>query len=273
MKNILIFLFFIVFGWIPNSDLYAQQKEKIKILNSNSLEYSKDVGEGVRRFIGNVIFEHNNATMYCDSAYIFSNQNLIHAFSNVHVVRGDSLHLYGDFMLYSGDTDIGKVRYNVKLEDKETTLYTDSLNFNTATNVAYYFDGGEIINNENTITSIIGYYYGDDDLFFYKDSVVVTTPDYTIYTDTLKYNTITKKSYFYGPTDIISDSNYIYCENGWYSNVENIAQFNKNAFLESKEHTLKGDSLYYERNNGLGKGFNNVEIRDTVQNLILMRSA
>ncbi|NJM14433.1 MAG: hypothetical protein HC896_02785 [Bacteroidales bacterium] len=43
----------------------------------------------------------------------------------------------------------------------------------------------------------------------------------------------------------------------------------KNAYLVSKEHTLKGDSLYYERNNGYGEAFNNVQLTDTLNKIIL----
>jgi lipopolysaccharide assembly outer membrane protein LptD (OstA) len=81
------------------SVIYAQNKEKINILNSDLFVGGKGANS-VRRFLGNVAFEHKNATMYCDSAYLYSKQNLIYAYSNVHVSRGDTVHLYGDFMLY-----------------------------------------------------------------------------------------------------------------------------------------------------------------------------
>ena len=251
------------------ASLFAQQKEQIKILNSNSIESNKKIGGGVRRFIGDVVFEHKNATMYCDSAYLYSQQNLIHAFSNVHVSRGDSLHVYGDFMLYNGDTDIGKFRNNVRLENKETTLYTDSLDFNNALNIAYYFDNGKIINEENTLTSIIGYYYANDDMLFFKDSVVVTNPDYTIYTDTLKYYTEDKIVYFLGPTNIYNEENHLYAENGWYKTEEKKFQFNENARFQNKEKILKGDSLYYDELNGIGIAIQNIEMIDTTENMIV----
>ncbi len=263
----IILLFF--FSTLCAPGIFAQKKEQINILNSNSFEYDKNIGEGVRRFIGDVIFEHNNATMYCDSAYIYSGQNLIYAYSNVHVNRGDTLHLYGDFMLYNGDTDIGKFRNNVRLEDKETTLYTDSLNFNNATNIAYYFEGGKTINEENTLTSVIGYYYANEDLFFYKDSVVAITPDYTIYTDTLKYYTEDKIAYFLGPTNIYNEENHLYAENGWYKTEEKKFQFNENARYQNKEKILKGDSLYYDELNGIGIAVQNIEMIDTAENMIL----
>ncbi|MFO7828019.1 MAG: OstA-like protein [Bacteroidales bacterium] len=252
-----------------NTNLFAQEKEQIRILNSNSLEYSKEIGEGVRRFIGNVIFEHNNATMYCDSAYMFSKKNVIHAYSNVHVNRGDTLHLYGDFMRYSGNTNVGNVRRNVILKDDEATLTTDSLDFNTKTNVAYYFNGGKIVNNENNLESVIGYYYANDDVFVYKDSVIVRTPDYTVYTDTLRYNTKTETAYFLGSTNIYNEDNHLYAENGWYKTKEKEFQFNQNARYQNKEKILLGDSLYFNDSTGIGIAIDNIEMIDTTENMIL----
>ncbi len=270
-KRFIYFVLITIFclGALIPSNIFAQKKEQIKIINSNTFEYSKKVGEGVRRFIGDVVFEHNNATMYCDSAYLFSKQNIIHAYSNVHINRGDTLHMYGDFMRYSGNTNVGNVRRNVILEDDKATLTTDSLDFNTQTNVAYYFNGGEIINNENTLESIIGYYYSNDDLFIYKDSVVVKTPDYTVYTDTLKYDTEEEIAYFLGPTNIYNEENHLYAENGWYKTKEKKFQFNQNARYQNKEKILIGDSLFFDDSSGIGIAIDNIEMIDTAENMIL----
>ena len=43
-------------------------------------------------------------------------------------VQGDTLFLYGDYLFYDGNTQIAQVRYNVRMENKNTTLLTDSLN-------------------------------------------------------------------------------------------------------------------------------------------------
>jgi lipopolysaccharide export system protein LptA len=262
----LLYLLSIIFV----SGVFAQEKEQIIIKNSDALLGGSKIGEGVRRFIGNVIFVHNNATMYCDSAYLYGQQNLIHAFSNVHVSRGDTMHLYGDFMLYNGNTSIGNVRKNIRLEDEETVLYTDSLDFNTFTNIIYYFDGGRIVNSDSSeLISDHGYYYGNEDIFIYKDSVVVTSPDYTIYTDSLRYNTNTKMMYFIGPTNIYSGDNHIYAEKGWYNTNEKKYKFIQNARYQNKEKILIGDILYFDQLNGIGIANDNVEMIDTVENLIL----
>jgi len=269
-KQFILFLILAAFCLLMPLSLAAQKKEQVKILNSNSFESSKEVGEGVRRFIGDVIFEHNNATMYCDSAYLYSKQNIIHAYSNVHLNRGDTLHLYGDFMRYNGNTNIGNVRQNVILKDENATLTTDSLDFNTKTSVAHYFEGAKIINKEkNTLESIVGFYYANNDLFIFKDSVVVKTPDYTVFTDTLKYNTETEIAYFLGPTNIYNEENHLYAENGWYKTNEKEFQFNQNARYQNKEKILMGDSLYFNDSTGMGIAIDNIEMIDTAENMIL----
>jgi len=264
--SIIGILFTLIFFFSPH--LLAQKREQIQIVNSDYLAGGKQ-SEGVRRFIGNVIFKHNNATIYCDSAYLFANENVFFAYNHVHVSRGDTIHLYGDFMRYDGNSTIGKIRHNVSLKDDETTLYTDSLDFNNTQDVAWYFNGGKIISSDNVLTSSIGYYFFKESMFFFKDSVVGKSPDYTIETDTLKYNTKTEIAFFVGPTNIYNEEEHLYAENGWYNTEAKIFQFNKNAVYQNKEKILKGDSLYYNDMQGVGKAFQNISLIDTTENMIL----
>ena len=253
-----------------SGNAFTQETKTIIIDNADITEFDNTGGEQRSRLLGNVAFRHGDAFMSCDSAHFFPDQNTLDAFSKVHIWRGDTLDLYGDFLRYKGDIRLAEIRKNVILDDKETHLTTDNIDYDLNNDLGYYFNGGKIVNGENTLVSDYGYYYSREKLFFFKDSVVITNPDYTMYSDTLKYNTISKIAYFLGPTDIISEENFIYCENGWYDTDKNISQFNKNAFLRNKEKILKGDSIYYERETGLGKAFINVELIDTAQNLILM---
>ena len=248
----------------------AQETKTIIIDHADITEFDNTLGFQRARLLGNVSFRHEDAYMSCDSAHFFPQQNVLDAYSKVHVWRGDTLDLYGDFLKYKGNIRMAEVRRNVILDDKETHLTTENIDYDLNNDLGYYFNGGKIVNGENTLVSEMGYYYSREKLFFFKDSVVITNPDYIMYSDTLKYNTVSKISYFLGPTDIISDENFIYCENGWYDTQYDISQFNKNAYLQNKEKILKGDSIYYERVSGIGKAFQNVTLIDTSQNLTLM---
>lgn len=247
---------------------FSQKEAQIQF-SAAITEVDAKLGKDTKRLINNVVFMHEGTIMYCDSAYFYSTRNSLDAFSNIYINQGDTLHLYGDLLYYDGNTKIAQVRRNVKLINGETTLTTDALDYNISDGVGYYTDHAVIINQENRLESVVGHYYTRSDIFDFQDSVKVTNPDYTIYSDRMKYHTETKIAYFMGPTEIISDSSYIYCEKGWHNTETDISQLNQNALVQNSKQTIRGDSLYYEKNTGYGRAVSNVEIEDTEQNIIL----
>jgi len=83
------------------------------------------------------------------------------------------------------------------------------------------------------------------------------------------YNTVSKITYFYGPSNIKGKEDSIYCENGWYNTHSDIARFRKNGWIYHLEQQLTGDSLYYERKTGYGQAFHHAMLIDTVQKTTL----
>ena len=57
---------------------------------------------------------------------------------------GDTLFIYGDYLYYDGMTQIAQLRENVKMINRNTTLLTDSLNYDRLYDLGYYFDGGDV---------------------------------------------------------------------------------------------------------------------------------
>lgn len=247
---------------------FAQKEARVQF-SAALTEVDAKLGKDTKRLLGNVIFQHQGTRMYCDSAYFYSKRNSLDAYSNIYINQGDTLHLYGDFLFYDGNTKIAHVRNNVKLINGETTLTTDALDYNIADGIGYYTDHADIVNQNNHLESKIGYYYTRSDVFDFQDSVKVVNPDYTIFSDRMKYNTETSITYFLGPTEIISDSSYIYCERGWYNTETDVSQLNQNALVQNTKQTVRGDSLYYEKHTGYGRAINNVEIVDKDENVIL----
>ncbi len=273
MKLKKIALLIITFVFI-NNYITSQEEKKIIVEHSDSLVVNEITHPNIKKLYRNVILKHENSIMECDSAYYNTKENVFYAFSNVHITKPhetDTVHLYGDSLRYSGNERLAEIRKNVIINKDSMVLITENMDYDLNEDVGYYFDGGVTHNGEDTLISKYGYYYSRLDELYVKDSVEIRNPKYTVFSDTLKHNLSTKVSFILGPTEIISekDSNYIYCENGWYDHNRDVAQFNENSFLRSKEHTLNGDSLYYDRNNGYGEAFRNVEIKDTVQNMIL----
>ncbi|MBN1953186.1 MAG: hypothetical protein JW801_18420 [Bacteroidales bacterium] len=247
---------------------YSQETKKVKF-EASTTEVAARLGKNTRRLLNNVMFEHEGTKMYCDSAYFYSDKNSLDAFSDVYINQGDTVHLYGEFLHYEGETKQAYIQHNVKLVNKETTLTTSELEYNIEDGIGYYTKHADIINEESHLESRLGYYYTKTDMFDFQDSVVVTNPDYVIYSDRLRYNTESDISYFLAPTEIYGDSSYIYCERGWYNLKTDISQLNQNALVKNNKQTVTGDSLYYEQKTGFGRGINNVEILDSDQDIIL----
>jgi lipopolysaccharide export system protein LptA len=164
---------------------------------------------------------------------------------------------------------LARVRHNVKLENKEMTLLTDSLDYDRTAQVASYMGWGILTQEENRLTSGRGRFLVEPEIFYFMDSVVITNPEYTIRTDSMKYDTETEISYFSGPTEILNEGRYIYCENGWFDSQNEISFVTDRAFLVEEGRTLKGDTLYYESQSGFGRANSNVELVDTTENMIL----
>ena len=87
----------------------SQDGEVIEILHSDYLEYDKNLGTGVVKYVGKVAFRHEEVLMYCDSAYLYTNENKVQAFDNIHIIQGDTLHLYYDSKIQSQTPDTAEL--------------------------------------------------------------------------------------------------------------------------------------------------------------------
>ncbi|MFC2096959.1 OstA-like protein [Bacteroidota bacterium] len=259
---------FIGFLFTFNTEALSQN-DKIVKYTSDLQKYDEAYGKDITRLLGNVKITHEDFILSCDSAHFNEQSKSFTGFSNVYLNQNDSIHAYGDLIIYDHQSKLSKFRQNVRLLHDKTILTTNYLDHNTETKIAYYFNGGKIVDSTNILTSSIGKYFTEEKDFFFKDNAVLRNEEYLIKSDTLQYNSDSKISHFYGPTEIFSENNYIYSENGWYNTDLDIAQFNNDAFLQSGAQVIRGDSIYYDRKSGYGEAFNNVEITDSVENIIL----
>lgn len=266
MKTTLLryFLLFLLSGGSIPFDIFAQGARKIELVNADVSEFDDQVNAKATRLIGNVVFRHENAMMYCDSAWLYRDENKLEAFENVRIQQGDSIRLNGKRLIYEGDTKRAQVFDNVVLTDRKMTLTTTALDYNLQNDIASYSNGATIRDGENTLTSRQGYYYSRLKDLYFKTEVLLVNPRYTITGDSLRYNSVSKIAYFPGPTWIHSRENSLYSEDGWYNTEKQTSSFRRNARLSAKKQTLQGDSLVYNRNTGVGKVFGHVQVHDSI---------
>lgn len=248
----------------------------IEIVNSNRLIHRPNFDADILK--DSVIFFHDGAYLFCDSAYYDQKKNIFEAFSNVRMEQGDTLFLSGKYMYYDGNTKLMKVRDNVVLEHSPknkrnpVTLFTDSLNYDRAMNLGYYFDGGMLVDSLNELTSYWGQYEPSIRIATFRDSVILKNPNFTLYSDKLKYNTDNKTAIFTSPTQIVSDSGTIYTSNGWYNTETEESLLLDQSTIINKEGNqfLRGDSIFYYKSLGYGEVFGNMFLQDTAKQIILI---
>jgi len=252
---------------LAQSQVQNSNGKKIEIVNSDSLTFDKSRGSDVKLLYGHVIFRQDNVLMYCDSAKFYSESNLFDAYSNIHILQGDTVEVWGDSLNYNGESKLAQLRGSVKMRDRKMVLTTKKFDYDMNASMGKYFGGGRIVDEDNILTSKLGIYYSNKKELFFKDQVVLHNKEYDVLTDTLKYNTITDMSYFFGPTHMVNKDSHVFTKKGWYNSKTDVCQLEKNSKVEDKEKRIYGDSIYYDKKHKFGRVSSNVVIRDTAQHI------
>lgn len=239
----------------------------IYLENSDVLSFDKLLHPDLQVLKGNVRFRHDNAKLYCDSAYFFEKANSLNAYGHVRIVQGDTLFVFGDVLYYDGNTKLARLRHNVRMVNRKTTLVTDSLNYDRLANLAYYYTGGKIFDPLNELTSIWGQYSPSTSDALFKNKVHLKNKDFFMDSDTLKYNTRTSVANIVGPTHILyKNETNIYSSRGWYNTATEQSMLLDRSKIRHKDgKTLVADTIFYDKKLNYGEGFTKVVLNDTVQ--------
>ena len=243
---------------------------------SETLNYDEARIADAQILKGNVVFRHEDALMYCDSAYFYEGTNSLDAFGHVRFEQGDTLQGFGDKLFYDGNTKLARLRRHVKLvhgrlDDNPTILTTDTLNYDRAAGIAYYYSGGEVKDSLNTLTSVQGNYQPDTKQAVFSKEVVLTNPNFVLTSDTLLYNTDTKVTDIVSPTQIIyEEQTTIHSSRGWYNtDTERSMLLDRSVVEHTDGKMMTGDTIYYDKRIGFGQVLGHMEMRDSVQHATL----
>ena len=246
-----------------------KKKTRVDLLYAEEAQSDQQARPDVQVLVGSVKLRHDSMYMFCDSALIYEKTNSVEAFGNVRMEQGDTLFIYGDYLYYDGMAQLAMLREHVRLINRTTELTTDSLNYDRLYNLGYYFDGGTLTDEENVLTSIWGEYSPATKLAVFNHEVELVNPQFVLTSDTLKYSTFTKVATILGPSDIVSKENHIYSERGIYDTQTDQAELLDRSILTNGGRKLTGDSLFYDRRQGYGEAFDNVQMNDTVNRNML----
>lgn len=236
---------------------FSQDKIKIKILQANELNSPDGVAQNL---IGDVILRCEGTLLKCDKAIVYFKDNFAKAIGNVRVFK-DSLLLTSNFLDYNGNQSLMKSWENVVMTKGKTKLYTEIMYLNNEKNLAYYVDGGKIIDEkEGIIISKKADFFTKTDYYEFKDSVKIDNKDYKIVSDNIGYD---KKKDFINilaHTKIIIKDMVLYSDKGIYNKGTKKSHLIKNNRVFNGENYIFGDSLYVNEIDSIFEGNKNVVI-------------
>ena len=238
--------------------------KRVYLVHADNLHFDQWQTRGAQVLTGKVQFRHQGAKLFCDSANFYESSNTFEAFGNVKMFQGDTLSLFSDYAFYDGDEQMAMARNNVKLKNRNTQLFTDSLNFDRLYDNAYFFEGGKLIDGGTTLTSDWGEYNTKTKEAVFNFDVKMRGKDFYLETDTLYYDTNTSMAHIVGPTNITSGDSRIFSEQGFYDTKTGKARLMERSVLRNEGKSLVGDSVVYGGEGGMSKAFRNVVYTDTV---------
>jgi lipopolysaccharide export system protein LptA len=268
MGKLLKYVLSILIILLSTATLKSQKVDKISY-DAGVLEFGKRQGERVRILTENVVFKQESTTIYCDSSYFYKRRNEMEAFGHVKIVD-DSTIITSQKLIYNGDERNAKLREDVVYVRGENKLYTDFLDYDFNTEIAYYFNNGRLVDTANILTSGKAEFHANKDYALFQKDVVLTTKDFILKTDTLKYNTETKIAYTYGPTEIITDDgSKLISKGGEFKTVTDESAF-VDGYIETTDYFLKGDRLYFDEQNKYYKAEGNVSLTAKSKDVIII---
>ena len=253
---------------VPKVNRYQQDKVFLEYADSLYKTTTSILDTTERQILkGNVKFRHAGMWMYCDSAYYYPTQNSLDAFSSVKMEQGDTLFVYADKLFYDGNQHLAKLlngptRNKVTLINKDVTLTTDSLDYNTQLDLGWYTRWGTIDDKVNTLTSLYGEYSPRTKMAeFYHDVVLINNRDgYRLLTDTLHYSTATHIANIESRTEIQSANDTIITTLATYYTDTGDADLLSRSLIIHRDSTgnvttLEGDSIVYDNKSRISRAY------------------
>lgn len=255
MKNSV--LFFLVFLFALHKTAVAQPPAEptrtIEILSGMNMRMIEtDPANPLITLSGNAKVKDGQTIISGDSIVVNQTKQLAEIFGHVHINDADTVNTYADYLKYVGGQRVAYLKRNVKLSDGKGTLYANDVEYNIASGVASYKNGGRVVNGKTILTSENAVYLSATKDVFFKKKVNLNDPKYNIIADSLKYNTQTSIADFIGPTRIkTKDGGTVNTRSGYYNlNTGEAVFFNRTTVSDSTTD-ITGDKIAYDDKRGL----------------------
>ena len=246
--------------------IQAQKKDELRLISSSYSVFNSKTGNAM---FYRPVYEHLGSTLSSDSGYLHNDKvdrQYFEAYGNVIITQPDGTQIFSNKLHYEAAMQLATLTGAVRMVSTNgSVLTTDHLVYNMRSKIGNYYSGGRILSGSDTITSQRATYFENTGESYFNQKVIVRSTNVKVYTDSMKYNGNTRITDFYGPTNIKGNKGEnLYTEKGKYHMATGQAYFSKNNLYTEGTKFLKGDSLFYDRQIGIGKAVKNVVFVDTL---------
>ena len=257
---------------LPKPRINPDTTRTIEILSARSLRLiTLADGVEIQTLAGNAAVKQGNTTLRGDSIILNPATGVAEVFGRVHINDADTVNAYSNYLRYIGRERVAYLKKNVKLTDGKGTLVTDDLEYNLATGIATYKNGGRVVNGATVLTSSDAVYYSDTKDVYFKKYVHLTDPDYDIKADSLMYNTFSKTATFISPTKIVTRENgVINTKSGTYNLQTREAVFFDRTSYSDSTRSLVGGKMAYDERSGVLQIEENGKLVDSANNVTVL---
>jgi lipopolysaccharide export system protein LptA len=229
---------------------YGQQKKlppkprKISIHSENNQVVDATTSPPTQFLNGDVKVFHSGTFMYCDTAILRG--NFLRMRHNVVLMQNDTIRIFGDSLQYNGDSLVAYLYGNLILENGPTKkLYTTFIRYDVRNKIAYYNRNARMVDGNSTLESKQGRYDLNANTAYFYQNVQGRGENSFLVSDSLAYNTDTKRINFLAPTRIFQDTTQIYSQTGWFDTENEIGDFIGNAQYTSGKTIATSDTMSY----------------------------
>jgi len=222
-------------------------KKKVIIENADSQKLDGSTDTTFQYLQGNVRLLYDSVYFFADTAIV--TDYMFNASGNVVIIKGDSLKLFADSLIYYPDSARayiwGYEQGNVVLENAENQLFTNYMIYDLDKDIAMYTNEGLLITPDSKIKSGRGFFHTKSGYANFYDNVTVEGENYDIITDSLRYYRDQKRALFLAPVVVTKDAKRIYSEEGFYDMDDNLGEFIGDAQFVENQDTSTADKIIY----------------------------
>lgn len=270
------------------------EDSRVYLVHSDVL-YKNSQDPRAEVLVGNVQLKHNGATLFCDSAKFYRDNNSFDAFGHVKMLQGDTLSLTSDTLFYDGPSMFVRARgRECVLIHRKTRLVSSKLDYDRANGIGNYYETGTIYDQGSKLVSTNGEYRTSNHTAYFTENVRLDTSDGdVIYSDNGEYSTKTHDSYFSNNVRLYTHGADTLLTNDLYYNTDtDFARITSQANIRTKDGTfvntdlgdyntrtgkahlysrsriykdmrdVEGDSLFFDKTTGMSEAFGNAIVND-----------